>query len=104
MNNPAKELRQPAHFRPVDQQDERDIADDALVGDADKDTVCLYEPHHADHANLVPVPRANATKHLRHRFVHHVILLSHDCGLLLVGANYGLAAHGLVEKAEDGRP
>ena len=49
-------MRQPVHLRPIDEQDERDIADNALVGDADKDTVSLYEPHHADHANLVPVP------------------------------------------------
>ena len=56
MNYPLKEMRQPVHLRPIDEQDERDIADDALVGDTDKDTVGLYQPHHADHANLVPVP------------------------------------------------
>lgn len=74
----AEEVLKPAHVRPVDEEDESDIADDSFVDDDDHDGTDLDAFSDPLHAELVPVPAAVMSDEVDSRKVEKRILLSHD--------------------------
>ena len=74
----SEEVLKPAHVRPVEEENERDVAYDAFVHDAGHDSANLDALGEPLHAELIPVPAAVMSDEVRGGFIQESVLLCHD--------------------------
>ena len=98
----SEEVLKPAHVRPVEEENERDVAYDAFVHDAGHDSANLDALGEPLHAELIPAPAAMVSDKVRGGVVQQGVLLCQDLLFLLEGSDDRLASHCLVEVAVNG--